>query len=76
MTRDSTMDQTLAEYRAKLKEAGQLTAERRAYWRGRRVRGAGHPLRWYDAALLAYSKLERHAFLDGYHLRQFTEPKP
>jgi hypothetical protein len=67
------MKQTMAEYRAKLTEAGLVTPARRAYWRGRRVRAAGHPLAWYVISLKAYDGPELCAFLDGYHGRPFTE---
>lgn len=70
------MKQTLSEYRAKLAEAGLLSAARRAYWRGRRVRTIGHPLSWYVRSLQAYPADELCAFLDGFHGRQFTETRP
>jgi hypothetical protein len=67
------MEQTMAEYRAKLAEAGLVSPARRAYWRGRRVRAVGHPLTWYVISLQAYKAAELCAFLDGYHGRPFAE---
>jgi hypothetical protein len=67
------MEQTMAEYRAKLAEAGLVSSARRAYWRGRRVRAVGHPLTWYVISLQAYKAAELCAFLDGYHGRPFAE---
>lgn len=66
----------MAEYRAKLAEAGLVSAARRAYWRGRRVRAVGHPLTWYVVSLQAYDAAELVAFLDGYHGRPFAETTP
>jgi hypothetical protein len=65
------MNQTLAEYRAKLREAGLACRLRRAWWRGHRVRAVGHPLTMYADSLAAYRDEDRRAFLAGFQGRRF-----
>lgn len=51
-----------AEDKPKLTETQQ-----KAWWRGYRVRTAGHDLKWYSASIAKYTDTEREAFFKGYN---------
>ncbi len=44
-----------------------------AWWRGVKVRDAGHDLKWYKRAIEAYTEDERSAFLGGYNRQPWSD---
>lgn len=55
-----------------------MSPEKRAWWRGTKVRESGHSMEWYKFSLAAYSSTERAAFLAGYNAQWDTllDPMP